>query len=71
MFLKKKRGGKSKEITVSGGSKHKYYISKEDYSSPTLATESLLLSCIIYANEEKNIPVIYIPNDFIQTQIKH
>ena len=29
------------------------------------------LSCIVYAREERNVAVIDIPNDFIQTRIKH
>ena len=31
----------------------------------------MLLSCIIYTKEERNVAVINIPNDFIQTQIEN
>jgi hypothetical protein len=48
MFLKEKRDGQIKGQTVAGGNKQRDYISKEDASSPTVATESvLLLTCII------------------------
>ena len=51
MFLKEKRDGKIKGRTVAGGNKQRDYISKEDSSSPTIATESVLLSCITDAEE--------------------
>jgi hypothetical protein len=50
-FLKQKRDGKIKGRTVAGGNNQWDYISKEDASSPTVATESVLLSCIIDAEE--------------------
>ena len=55
MFLKEKRDGKIKGRTVAGGNKQRDYISKEDASSPTVATESVLLSCIIDAEEEMSL----------------
>ena len=70
MFLKEKRDGKVKGRTVAGGNKQRDYISKEDSSSPTVATESVLLSCIIDAEEERDVAVIDIPNAFIQTRIE-
>ena len=33
---------------VAGGNKHRYLIYKEDAISPTVATESFLLTCIVY-----------------------
>jgi hypothetical protein len=39
MFLKHKRDGKIKGRTVAGENKQRDYISKEDASSPTVATE--------------------------------
>jgi hypothetical protein len=38
MFLKEKRDGKIKGRNVAGGNKQRDYISKEDASSPTVAT---------------------------------
>ena len=47
MFLKEKRDGTIKGITVAGGNKHREFISKEDSTEPTVATEAVLLSCIM------------------------
>ena len=46
LLLKDKRDGTIKGRTVSGGNKQRYFIPKEDSSSPTVATESVLLTCI-------------------------
>jgi hypothetical protein len=51
MFLKQKRTGTIKGRTVAGGNKQRDFISKEEASSPTVATEAVLLSCIINADE--------------------
>ena len=67
MFVKEKRDGEIKCRAVAGGNKQRDYISKEDSSSPTVATEAVLLSCIIDAEEERDVAVINIPNAFIQT----
>ena len=70
MFLKEKRDGKIKGRTVAGGNKQRDYISKEEASSPTVATESVLLTCsIVDAEEGRDVAVIDIPNAFIQTRI--
>jgi hypothetical protein len=50
-FLKDKRDGKVKVRTVAGGNNQQDYISKECSSSRTFTTESVLLSCIIDAEE--------------------
>ena len=70
MFLKKKRTGKIKGRTVAGGNKQRGYIPKEDASSPTVATESVMLTCIIDAIEGRDVAVIDIPNAFIQTRVE-
>jgi hypothetical protein len=44
MFLKQKCDGKIKGRTVAGGNKQRNYIFEEDASSPTVATEAVLLS---------------------------
>jgi hypothetical protein len=47
------------------------YISKEDDSSPKVATESVLFSCIIDAEEEWDVAVVDIPNAFVQTRVEN
>jgi hypothetical protein len=71
MFLKQKRDGKIKGRTVAGGNKQREYISKEDASSPIVATEALLLSCIIDTEEGRDVAVVDIPNVFVQTRVEN
>ena len=68
MFLKKKRDNSIKVRTVAGGNKRRDFISKEDSRSPTVATEAVLLTCAIDAQEGRDVAVIDIPNAFIQTK---
>jgi hypothetical protein len=70
MFLKAKRDGKTKARTVAGGNKQRGYIRKEDASSPTVAVESVLLTCIIDAEEGRDVAVVDIPNAFVQTRVE-
>ena len=70
IFVQKKRTGEVKARMVAGGNWQRGYIDKEDASSPTLATESILLSCIIDAREGWDVAVIDIPNAFVRTVIK-
>ena len=69
MFIKYKRDGAIKVRSVAGGNKQRDYISKEYASSPTVATKAVLLSCIIDAEEERDVAVINILSTFIQTQV--
>ena len=70
MFLKEKRDKLIKVRAVDGGNKQRDYIPKEDENSPTVATDAVLLSCIIDVEEEKYVAVIDILNAFIQTRVK-
>jgi hypothetical protein len=70
MFLKEKRTGEIKGRTVAGGNKQRDFISKEEASSPTVATEAVLLTCIIDADRGRDVAVINIPNAFIQTRVE-
>jgi hypothetical protein len=71
MFLKEKQDSTIKGRTIAGGNKQWDYISKEDVSSPTVSTKSVLLSCIIDVQEGRDVAVIDILNAFIQTRVKH
>ena len=39
-------------------------------SSPTVATEAVLISCIIYSEEERGVSVNNISNAFIQKRVE-
>jgi hypothetical protein len=55
---------------MTGRNKQLDYISKEDASLPTIATEAVLLLCIIDAKEGRDVAIINIPNAFIQTWVE-
>ena len=58
MFLKEKRDGKIKFINMAGGNMQRDFIYKEYSSSPTVVKKAVILSCIIYAQEERGAAVI-------------
>jgi hypothetical protein len=66
-----KRDGKIKGRIVAGGNKQRDYIYKEDAISPTVATESVLLLCIIDADKHSDVAVVDIPNAFVQTRVEN
>ena len=70
MFLEEKQDGKIKGQTVAVVNKKFTYIPKEDSSSPTVSTESILLTSIVNADKNRDIVVINIPNTFIHTRIQ-
>jgi hypothetical protein len=70
IFMKQKRTGEIKGRTVAGGNKQRGYINKEESSSPTVATESVLLTSIVDAIEERRTAIIDVPNAFIQTVVE-
>jgi hypothetical protein len=70
IFMKQKRTGEIKGRTVAGGNKQRGYIDKEESSSPTVATESVLLTSIVDAIEERRTAIIDVPNAFIQTVVE-
>ena len=70
MFVVKKRDGVIKARVVAGGNLQQGHVSKEESSSPTVSTESVLLTSIIDAHEGRNVAVIDIPNAFIQTRVQ-
>ena len=61
MFLKEKKDVTIKGRTVAGGNKQRDFITKKDSSSPTVSTESVILSCIIDSEEKRDVAVIDTP----------
>ena len=66
MFLQKKRSGNVKGRLVAGGNVQRDFVSKEDSSSPTAATKSVLLTSVVDASKERDVAIIDLPNAFIQ-----
>ena len=69
MFLKEKRCGKIKGRGCADGRKQRDYINKEDASSPTVAIESVFLTCVIDAKEKRDVATIDIPGAFMQVDM--
>ena len=69
IFIKQKKPGEIKGRTVAGGNKQRGYINQEDASSPTVLTESVILTSMIVAMEEREVVIVDILNAFIQTDV--
>jgi hypothetical protein len=69
MCLKQKRIGRIKGRGCADGRKQRLHKTKEETSAPTLATESLFLSCTIDAKERRNTVKPDIPGAFMQTDV--
>jgi hypothetical protein len=70
IFLVKKRDGRVKARSCTNGSTQQEYINKEDTASPTVATESILLTSAIEAKENRDVMSADIPNAFVQTDME-
>ena len=68
LFLLEKRDGRIKARNVADGRKQRIWMSKEEAASPTVALESVMLSAVIDAKEEREVAVVDIPNAFVQTE---
>ena len=69
LFLVEKHDGTMKGRHCANGSIQRSWISSENAASPTVATESVLLSAVINAEEGRDVAVTDIPNAFIQTEL--
>ncbi len=58
-----------KAHNVIGSNKQRNYITKEDVSSPTVTAKAVVLTCVIDAQEDRDIAVVDIPNSFVQTVV--
>jgi hypothetical protein len=70
MFIVKKRTRETKARLVGGGNKQRDYLTKEDSSSPTVATKLVLLTLIVDADEKQDVAIVDIPNAFIQMWVE-
>ena len=65
MFIKQKRCGRIKARGCADGRKQRLHTTKQEASSPTVAIESLLLTCMIDAEEHRDVAVVDIPCAFM------
>ena len=71
LFLKLKRDTNIKGGAFAVGNKQIYFIRKEEASSTTVATKAVMISCVIDAQEHRDVATIEIPNAFIQTRVEN
>ncbi len=69
LFLTEKKDGTIKGRACANGSIQREYVSRDDAASPTAATESIFITGIIDAKEERDVMTADIPNAFVQTEI--
>lgn len=69
MFLKKKRNGRIKGRGCADGRKQRLHTNKEDASSPTVAIEAVMLSCVIDAKERRDTATVDILGAFMQADM--
>ena len=69
MLLTEKRDNSVKGRLVYNGKPTREWLSREDAASPTAATESIMLTSIVDAKEERDVMTGDIPNAFIQTKM--
>jgi len=68
-FMKLKRSGKLKTRACADGRKQRKYISKEEVSSPTVQLESLLLSLLIDASENRSVATTDIVGAYLMAKM--
>lgn len=66
MLLKEKRSGKMKGRGCADRRSQREYISNEAATSPTAHIESLIITCIVDAMENRDVATVDIPGAFMQ-----
>ena len=54
---------------IGGNKQHDYITKEDDVSSPTVTAEAVMLTCVIDAQEDRDVAVVNIPNAFVQTVV--
>ena len=70
MFLKQKQCGQIKGRGCANGRKQHSWLGNKDTSSPTVMTESVMLSCMINVKERQDVATADIPGAFMQTDLE-
>jgi hypothetical protein len=70
MFLKEKRCGQIKDRGCAHGRPQREHMRKEETSSPTVANEALMLTCVIDAIEGRDVATVDIPGAFMQSEME-
>ena len=68
-LIKEKRCGKIKGRTCADGRPQRAYIPEEEATSPTAANESILITCLQDANEERYVVTADVPGAFLHSDL--
>ena len=69
IFLIEKRNKTIKAKACATGSTQQSYITREEATSPTAATEAVLITGVIEAKQKRDVSTFDVSNTFVQTQI--
>ena len=69
IFLVEKKSGTIKARHCANGSKQRKWMDTEETASPTVMTESVMLTATLEAEEQRDVATFDIPNAFIQTHV--
>ena len=69
MFMKRKRNGKVKGQGCAEDRKQRVWTSKEDSTSPTVATEAVFLTAVVDALENCDVAIVDVPGAFMQADM--
>ena len=69
IFVEQKKSGVDKARLVINGAMQRGHMTKEEASSPTAYTESVILTSMVDAKEGRDVATVDIPNAFAQTVI--
>ena len=69
MFLKEKRDGSIKGRRVADGRKQRYKIEPKDATSPTVSSETVMLTSKSNALEERDVAVVDIPGKYLSADM--
>ena len=69
IFLNEKRDETIKARMCANGSTQRAYISREEATSPTAASEAIITTGVIDAKQERDVMTLDVPNAFVQTDI--
>ena len=70
MFLKKKRCGRIKGRGCADGRKQRLTMNKNEVSASTVATEALVITCVIDAMEHRDVATFDKPGEFMKTDME-
>eukprot|EP00978_Attheya_sp_CCMP212_P013887 scaffold34981_cov50-Attheya_sp.AAC.2 len=69
IFLVEKRDGTVKARTCANVSTQREYIEREDAASPTASTDSIIITSVIDAKQNRDVMISDVPNACVQTEI--